>query len=535
MKDLRLKSKSLMELLETSFQRNWDRPAYSDYGTDTSYTYGDAYKNMMRLHAIFASLGIEPGDKIALCDKNSSRWAISMMAILTYGAVGVPILPDFSVEQIKNIYQHSESKLMISGPRLGEEFPDGMDITNFSLNNGSHVPSLEEFNHLRASKVKFFREFPDDLAIISYTSGSTGRSKGVMLPYRSIWSNALFVDERLKVPTHSDVMPLLPMSHMLGFAFEYMFGTCIGAHIHFLTKIPSPKIVLAAFAEVKPIMLVCVPLVIEKIVTSKVFPMLRTPKMKRMLAIPGVRNVIFAQVRKKLLKAFGGNIQGAVIGGAAMSREVEEFLHKIKFPYTIGYGMTECGPLICYEDFKLFQKGSCGRSIERMEVRIDSHDPENKEGEILARGTNVMLGYYKNQEETDAAIAPSGWLHTGDLGTMDKHGNVYIRGRKKSMLLGASGQNIYPEEIEDIILTHTSFDECVVVQRDDRLVALVYMSDATMRDKAFTKELLESKLDHYRKRTNELLPRFAALSAFELRDTEFEKTPKRSIRRYLYK
>ncbi len=535
MKDLRLKSKSLMELLETSFQKNWDHPAYSDYGTDTSYTYADAYRNMMRLHAIFKQLGIQPGDKVALCDKNSSRWAISMMAILTYGAVGVPILPDFSIEQIQNIYTHSESKLMISGQKLTEHFPNGMDITNFSMNDGTALPALDEFATLRSSQVKFFREFPDDLAIISYTSGSTGHSKGVMLPYRSLWSNALFVDEYLRVPNRCDILPLLPMSHMLGFAFEYMFGTCVGAHIHFLTKIPSPKIVLTAFAEVKPIMLVCVPLVIEKIVTSKVFPMLRTPKMRNMLRVPGLRNIVFAQIRKKLIKAFGGNIHGAVIGGAAMSREVEEFLHKIKFPYTIGYGMTECGPLICYEDFKTFPLGSCGRAINRMEVKIDSHDPENKEGEILVRGTNVMLGYFKNQEETDEAIDSRGWLHTGDLATMDKHGFVYIRGRKKSMLLGANGQNIYPEEIEDIILTHTSFDECIVVQREDKLVALVYMSEKTMKEKAFTRDIILGKLDYYRKRTNELLPRFAALSSFELRDEEFEKTPKRSVRRYLYK
>ena len=534
MGNLRTRNTSLLDLIEDSFKRNWKYPAYSDYGTDTSYTYGDVVKNIMRLHAIFKDLGIKRGDRISLCDKNSSRWGISMMAIMTYGAVAVPILSDFSREQILNIYQHSGSKLMMCGPTLIDLFPDGMDISNFSLASGKNLHPLANFQKIKASKVQFFRDSPNDVAIISYTSGSTGRSKGVMLPYRSIWANAVFVDERLRIPMRPNIMPLLPMSHMLGFAFEFMYGTLIGAHVHFLNKVPSPRIVLEAFSQIKPIMIVCVPLVIEKIVQTQVFPMLRTPKIKRLLAIPGIRSIVYRQIRNRLLKAFGGNIQGAVIGGAALNKEVEEFLQKIKFPYTVGYGMTECGPLIAYEDFSLFVPGSCGKVIRRMQVKIDSEDPQNVPGEILAKGANVMLGYYKNPEETAEAIDEEKWLHTGDLGTMDKDGNIFIRGRKKTMLLSASGQNVYPEEIEDVILTQTIFEETVVVQRGEKFVALVYISEKSMNQKHITQEQLESSLDRYKKIVNQQLPKFAQLSALELHE-EFEKTPKRSVRRYLYK
>jgi len=534
MGNLRTRNTSLLDLIEDSFKRNWKRPAYSDYGTDTSFTYGDVVKNIMRLHAIFKELGIKRGDRISLCDKNSSRWGISMMAIMTYGAVAVPILSDFSPEQIRNIYEHSGSKLMMCGPRLIEQYPDGMDISNFSLASGKNFHPLENFQKFKASKISFFRDSANDPCIISYTSGSTGRSKGVVLPYRSVWANAVFVDERLKVPMHADIMPLLPMSHMLGFAFEFMYGTLIGAHIHFLTKVPSPKIVLEAFQHVRPIMIVCVPLVIEKIVKTKVFPMLRTPKIKRMLSIPGVRTFVHRKIRKQLLEAFGGKIQGAVIGGAALNKDVEDFLRLIKFPYTVGYGMTECGPLIAYSEFDKYVKGSCGKVIRRMQVKVDSPDPENTPGEILTKGANVMLGYYKNPEATTEAFDEEHWLRTGDLGIIDRDGNIFIRGRKKTMLLSASGQNVYPEEIEDIILTHTIFEETVVVQRGEKFVGLVYISEAAMRQKHITQEQLEASLDRYKKAVNAQLPKFAQLSALELHE-EFEKTPKRSIRRYLYK
>ena len=524
-----IKKQSLLEVLEDSIKKNWKLPAYSDYGTDTFFTYGDVAKQMARLHYIFKELGIAQGDKICLCAKNSSRWAIAALSVTTYGAVLVPVLHDFSPEQIQNIYEHSESSLMICDAKLKEIFPKGMDVGDFSFFDGRATVSIVKFKNLKKKDVKFFRENPEDLALISYTSGSTGHSKGVMLPYRAIWGNAKDVDYVF------DLLPLLPMSHMYGFAFEYMYGTCIGTHSHFLTKVPSPKIVLQAFGEIKPRMIVCVPLVIEKIVQSKVFPLIRTKTFRLWLKVPVIRDFIHWQIKRKLYKAFGGNIIQAVIGGAALNQEVDAFLAKIHFPYSIGYGMTECAPLICFDNYKSMRKGSCGRVLPNMEIRVDSPDPQNVPGEILAKGMNTMLGYYKNPEETEEAMANGGWLHTGDLGVIDKDGYLFIRGRKKTMLLGANGQNVYPEEIEDQILTLTHFEECVVVQRGEKLVALVYISEKTMEQMNLTREHLEAHLDNYRKRINEKVPKFAAISAIEIQDEEFEKTPKRSIRRYLYK
>lgn len=535
MKETKLKGESLIAIIEDTLKRDWKRPAYSDYGTDTSFTYGDVAKNIARLHDIYKQEGIAPGDHICLCDKNSSRWAIAALSIITYGAVLVPVLSDFSIEQIQNIYTHSESKLMICGERLAEAFPEGLDTANFSFFNGRKAPKIADYAKMKAKKVAYFREKANDLAIISYTSGSTGRSKGVMIPYRAVWSNAIFADEVFYVKRNSDLLPLLPMSHMLGFAFEYMYGTCIGAHVHFLTKVPSPKIVLQAFQDVKPVMIVAVPLVIEKIVQSKVFPMLRTPKFRFWLKVPLIKEIIYWQVKRKLYKAFGGKIVQAVIGGAALNKEVEEFLTRIKFPFSVGYGMTECAPLISFTHYKEARKGTCGQAVPRMTARIDSTDQQNIPGEIVAKGMNTMLGYYKNPEDTAEALDSDGWIHTGDLGTIDADGFISIRGRKKTMLLGQNGQNIYPEELEDMVLTLTNFEECVVVQREDKLVALVYISEKTMQQKHITRDHLDRHLEGYRKRVNDRLPKFAAISAWEIQDEEFEKTPKRSIRRYLYK
>ena len=529
-----IKKQSLLEVLEDTIKKNWKLPAYSDYGTDTSYTYGDVAKNIARLHAIYKELGINPGDKICLCAKNSSRWAIAALSVVTYSAVLVPVLSDFSPEQIRNIYEHSESKLMICDARLQTDFPDAMDISNLSFFDGRKAPLTSDFSKLKAKKVAYFRENANDLAVISYTSGSTGHSKGVMLPYRAIWSNAKFVDYIFDLKRGMDLLPLLPMSHMLGFAFEFIYGTCIGAHIHFLTKVPSPQIVLQAFQEVRPAMIVCVPLVIEKILQSKVFPLIRTRSFRFWLRVPLVKNYIYWQIKRRLYKAFGGKIIQAVIGGAALGKEADDFLTRIHFPYSVGYGMTECAPLISFDNCKHARKGSCGRAVPRMTIRIDSPDPQNQPGEILTQGMNTMLGYYKNPEETTATLYTDGWLHTGDLGTIDKDGYLYIRGRKKTMLLGANGQNIYPEEIEDKILTLTHFEECVVVQRGEKLVALVYISPKTMEQKHITRDHLDRHLENYRQRVNDKLPRFAAISAIEIHDEEFEKTPKRSIRRYLY-
>lgn len=525
---------SILDLVERTLRDNWNAPAYTDYGTDINYTFGDVAKKIASLHQLYADLGIKTGDKIALCDKNSSNWAVSFLSVLTYGAVAVPILPDFNAEQIQNIFEHSEAKLMI-GRADAQTVTPILDIVSWTMADGSHSINDYDNSDLTAGNLKYFRENADDLCLMSYTSGSTGRSKGVMLPYRSIWSNVKFGDEVLGLAPGERTMAILPMAHMYGFAFDFIYEFCAGCHVHFLTKTPSPAVVIKAFGDVKPSIVIAVPLIIEKIVTGKVFPTLRTPKMKAMLRLPFVKTLIYRKVRATLINAFGGNFYEVIIGGAAFSREVEDFLRLIDFPYTVGYGMTECGPIIGYEDWHRFAKHSCGKPAPRMEVKIDSADPENLAGEIITRGANVMLGYYKNPEETAAAIDADGWLHTGDLGTMDRDGNIFIRGRKKSMLLGANGQNVYPEEIEDVILSNTPFEETVVVQRGEKLVALVYISDQEMQKQGLTKQSLTDSLDQYKREVNALLPRFANLSAYEIQEEEFQKTPKRSIRRYLYK
>ncbi|MBO4673167.1 MAG: AMP-binding protein [Bacteroidaceae bacterium] len=523
-------------MMETTLQRNWERPCVTNYGTGESYTYGDTAKMIARLHQLFKQLGIEPGNKIALCDKNNAHWALSFFAAFSYGAVVVPILSEFSIEQIQNIYNHSESVLII----CGEKYAQGLqarilNIANFTMREEPLSIDMEAFNDLQPSDVHFFRENPDDLALLSYTSGSTGRSKGVMLPYRSIWSNCHFADEVLDFKPGDNTLSILPLAHMYGFAYDFFFAFNIGCHIHFLTKTPSPHVVIKAFNEIKPVVVIVVPLILEKIVQKQIFPILRTRHIRALTAIPILREVVYRQIRNKLYAALGGRFYECIIGGAAFNKEVEDFLHMIHFPYTVGYGMTECGPIIGYEDWKLFSVGSCGKSAPRMEVKIDSPDPQHTPGEILAKGMNVMLGYYKNEQETLDTIDEEGWIHTGDLGTIDKNGNIFIRGRKKTMLLGANGQNVYPEEIEDAIMTHTLFEESLVVQRGEKLVALVYVSEPALERHGLTHDTLLQNLDTYKRQINSYLPAFANIASIEVQKQEFEKTPKRSIRRYLYK
>lgn len=527
---------SVIEMVEQTLKNNWNYPAYTNYGTDEHYTYGDVAKMIARLHQLFQQLGIEPGNKIALCDKNHARWAIAFHAAFTYGAVVVPILSEFNIEQIQNIYNHSESVLMI----CGQKYADGLqarilNIADFTMKDEPYRIDMEAFNDFQPSDVRYFRERPDDLALLSYTSGSTGRSKGVMLPYRSVWSNMLFADEVLDFGPGDPTLAILPMAHMYGFSFDFLFEFLIGCHVHFLTKTPSPHIIIKAFNDIKPVVVIVVPLILEKIVQKQIFPILRTRHIRALTAIPILKKVVYRQIRNKLYAALGGRFYECIIGGAAFNKEVEDFLHQIHFPYTVGYGMTECGPILGYEDWHLFVKGSCGKTVPRMQLRIDSPDPEHTPGEILAKGTNVMLGYYKNEKETLEAIDEEGWLHTGDLGTMDKNGNLFIRGRKKTMLLGANGQNVYPEEIEDAIMTHTLFEESLVVQRGEKLVALVYVSEPALERHGLTHETLLQKLDTYKRQINSYLPAFANISGIEVLEQEFEKTPKRSIRRYLYK
>ncbi|MCR5313797.1 MAG: AMP-binding protein [Bacteroidaceae bacterium] len=530
--------KSLIELVERSIKNNWSLQAYTDYGTEVNYTYGDVANDIARLHAMYRSLGIKQGDKISLCDKNSTHWAVSFLSIITYGAVAVPILADFSTDQVQNIVSHSESVLLITGKNIyGFKRTLNIATWHFFEEDGLYDAAYQAMEKISISKedVHYAKEDPEGLAVISYTSGSTGRSKGVMLPYRSLWSNLIFADEVIGITAGCRTMAILPMAHMYGFAFDFIYEFCTGCHVHFLTKVPSPHIVIKAFNDVKPVIVIAVPLIIEKIVTGRIFPILKKRTFKTLLAIPILKQIVYWRIRTILTKAFGGNFYEVIIGGAAFSKEVEDFLNKIHFRYTVGYGMTECGPILAYEDWKKFVKFSCGKAAPRMELRILSDDPVNTPGEIIAKGTNVMLGYYKNEEETAAAIDEEGWLHTGDLGTIDEKGNVFIRGRKKTMLLGANGQNIYPEEIEDVINIHGVFDECLVVQREEKLVALAYVTDKSLEKQGLTREEMTNNLNKYRNEINALLPKFAQLTGIEILDQEFEKTPKKSIKRYLYK
>lgn len=527
---------SIIGMMEDAIKKYWNLSSVTNYATDESYTYADVAKMIARLHQLFRRLGIEPGNKIALCDKNNAQWAISFFAAFSYGAVVVPILSEFNKEQIQNIYNHSDAKLIICGSKYAKDLKARiLNMGDFTMKDEPYAIDMEAFKDLQPDDVHYFRERPEDLALLSYTSGSTGRSKGVMLPYRSIWSNTIFVDEILDFIPGDKTLSILPLAHMYGFAFDFFFAFHVGCHVHFLTKTPSPHIIIKAFNEIKPVVVVVVPLILEKIVQKQIFPILRTRRIRALTAIPILREVVYRQIRNKLYAALGGNFYECVIGGAAFNKEVEDFLRLIHFPYTVGYGMTECGPIIGYEDWHVFTKGSCGKVVNRMEVRIDSDDPNNVPGEILVRGTNVMLGYYKNEAETLETIDEEGWLHTGDLGTIDKKGNIFIRGRKKTMLLGANGQSIYPEEVEDAIMTHTIFEETVVVQRGEKLVALVYISEATLNRHGLTHDTLLENLNVYKRQINSYLPPFENISDIEVLKEEFEKTPKRSIRRYLYK
>lgn len=550
--------KELMQLLEDIIKQEWDKVIFSDYGTNSSYTNQQIFEKIARIHLVLEQAGIKRGDKVALCDKNSSNWAVCFLGIFTYGAVVVPMLAEFSQEQIESIVKHSDSRLLLTNRNVYTK-SETLDKTRM-IDVKTMRPyvlgddGIEEkgelaeiFNKLdqlfnekypegvKPEHVHFEPINPEDLALLSYTSGSTGNPKGVMVPYRAIWSNTIYACETYPIRAEHNFLSMLPLAHMFGFAFDMFFPFCRGCHIYFLTKMPSPQIVLKAFQDVKPFLIISVPLVIEKIIQGKVMPVLRTKKMKVLMKIPGVKQKVYKKIRAQLVNAFGGNFEQVILGGAGVSRDVDKLLHAMKFPYTIGYGMTEFAPLICYENYKTFVSGSCGRAIDRIEIKILSDDPTKVPGEIICRGTSMMLGYYKNEEATNETIDSDGWLHTGDLGTFDKQGNLFIRGRKKNMLLGANGQNVYPEEIEDKITALTIIDECVVVQRGQKLVALVYVSENSLQNNEITFEQFKEKVDEYRKAVNLELPKFSQLSAFEIREEEFVKTPKRNIKRYLYK
>lgn len=548
---------SYNELIEKSIVSNWEKDALTDFKGAT-LQYHDVARKIEKLHIIFESSGVQKGDKIALCGRNSSSWAVAFLATLTYGAVAVPILHEFTADQIHNIVNHSEAKLLFVGDYVATVIDQTkmphlegiIYLPDYSLvisRTDKLTYAREHLNELFGKKYpKYFRkehvnyykeQSPDELALINYTSGTTGFSKGVMVPYRALWSNYDFAMTVLgKIIKKGDnVISILPMAHMYGMAFEFMFEFIFGCHVFYLTRVPSPAIIAAAFAEVKPAIIIAVPLVIEKIIRKKVFPKIQNNRMRLLLNMPVVNKKVNQKICDQVVKAFGGNFYEIIVGGAAFNQEVEQFLKRIGFPYTVGYGATECAPIICYADYHDFAPGSCGKPVVHMEVKIDSPDPENVPGEILARGLNVMLGYYKNEEATAQTIDSEGWYHTGDLGTMDADGNVYIKGRSKNMLLGANGQNIYPEEIEDRLNSMAMVNECVVVQRGEKLVGLVYPDfdeAATMR---LNDSDLEGIMEQNRQELNSTQPAYCKLAAIEIVKEEFEKTPKKSIKRYLYK
>ena len=552
-----MKIPSYNELIEKSIVSNWEKDALTDFKGAT-LQYHDVARKIEKLHIIFESSGVQKGDKIALCGRNSSSWAVAFLATLTYGAVAVPILHEFTADQIHNIVNHSEAKLLFVGDYVATVIDQTkmphlegiIYLPDYSLvisRTDKLTYAREHLNELfgkkypmyfRKEHVNYYKEqSPDELALINYTSGTTGFSKGVMVPYRALWSNYDFAMTVLgKIIKKGDnVISILPMAHMYGMAFEFMFEFIFGCHVFYLTRVPSPAIIAAAFAEVKPAIIIAVPLVIEKIIRKKVFPKIQNNRMRLLLNMPVVNKKVNQKICDQVVKAFGGNFYEIIVGGAAFNQEVEQFLKRIGFPYTVGYGATECAPIICYADYHDFAPGSCGKPVVHMEVKIDSPDPENVPGEILARGLNVMLGYYKNEEATAQTLDSEGWYHTGDLGTMDAEGNVYIKGRSKNMLLGANGQNIYPEEIEDRLNSMAMVNECVVVQRGEKLVGLVYPDfdeAATMR---LNESDLEGIMEQNRQELNSTQPAYCKLAAIEIVKEEFEKTPKKSIKRYLYK
>lgn len=545
------------ELIERAIVDNWDNDALTDYKGRT-FQYRDVARKIEKLHILFENSGVNKGDKIALCGRNSANWAVAFLATLTYGAVAVPILHEFTADQIHNIVNHSEAKLLfvgdvvatiIDGTKMeGLEgivyIPDyslllsRTDKLTFAREHLNEMFGRKYPKYFRPQHVEYYHEATsEDVALINYTSGTTGFSKGVMIPYRAMLNNFAFAKHVLgdKVSPCDKIISILPMAHMYGMAFEFIFEFLTGCHVFYLTRVPSPAIIAQAFADVKPRIVIAVPLVIEKILRKKVFPVVQTSKMQLLLKMPVISKKVLERIRENVYQAFGGKAYEIIIGGAALNQEVETFLKRIGFPYTVGYGATECAPIICYRDWKTFVQGSCGKAAYGQEVRIDSTDPANVPGEILTKGPNVMLGYFKDKESTDKVIDKEGWYHTGDLGLMDDDGNVFIKGRSKNMLLGSNGQNIYPEEIEDKINSLAMVNESLVIQRGDKLVALVHPDYDVVQSMGFGEEDLKSIMEQNRSILNSTLPAYSKLTELIIQEEEFEKTPKKSIKRYLYK
>ncbi len=546
-------TESLNQLIYESFAKNWNHKALCDMGK-TPLTFSEAAKEIVKLHLFMKEAGINPQDKIALCGKNSANWAITFLATITYGAVPVPILNDFKADSIHNIVNHSDARILwldeniLNNVTLSEmpALEAVLLMSDFSVVNSkdealaSFSKQLEEtfasrYPQFTAEHLSFYKDSPEEIALINYTSGSTGLSKGVILPYRALWSNVRFAIDNIPYLKADDGMiNMLPLAHMYGLAIELLFPLCKGCYVYFLGKTPSPNILLKAFAEVNPKLIIAVPLILEKIIRAKVIPVLQKPVMKILTSIPGISNIIFSKIRTQLIAAFGGKLEMIVLGGAALNGEIEDLLRRIKFPYTVGYGMTECAPLIAYAPWDKIRKASCGKIVDRMEARIVPLHEGDEVGELWVRGTNTMLGYYKNDEVTQSSFK-DGWMNTGDLCIFDKDGFLYIRGRNKNLILGPSGQNIYPEEIEEKINNLPYVAESLVVDRGGKLVALIVPDFEKAKQEGLDIETVKQGIINNRQALNKMLPSYSPISMIELRDEEFEKTPKRSIRRFLYK
>ena len=542
-----------IDYIEQSVIKNWDKDSLTDYKGIT-LQYKDVARKIAKFHIVLESAGIQPGDKIAVCGRNSAHWAVTFLATITYGAVIVPILHEFKADNIHNIVNHSEAKLLFVGDQAWENLnEDAMPLLEgiASLTDFSSLVSRNEkltyaFEHrnaiygqrypknFRPEHICYRKDRPEELAIINYTSGTTGYSKGVMLPYRSIWSNVAYCFEMLPVKPGDHIVSMLPMGHVFGMVYDFLYGFSAGAHIYFLTRMPSPKIISQSFSEIKPRVISCVPLIVEKIIKKDILPKVDSKIGKLLLKVPIVNDKIKSLARQAAMEIFGGNFDEIIIGGAPFNAEVEAFLKKIGFPYTIAYGMTECGPIICSSRWDTLKLASCGKATTRMEVRIDSPDPKTHAGEIVCRGANMMLGYYKNPEATAQIIDVNGWLHTGDLGVMDEEGYVTVRGRSKNMLLTSSGQNIYPEEIESKLNNMPYVAESLIVLQHDKLVALIYPDF----DDAFAHGLqqndIQKAMEVNRVELNQQLPNYCQISKIKIHFEEFEKTAKKSIKRFMY-
>ena len=542
-----------IDYIEQSIIQNWDKDALTDYKGIT-LQYKDVARKIAKFHIVLESAGIQPGDKIAVCGRNSAHWAVAFLATVTYGAVIVPILHEFKSDNIHNIVNHSEAKLLFVGDRVWENLNEdamplleGIALLNdFSLLLARN-PKLREASenrnaiygqrypkNFRPEHISYRKDQPEELAVINYTSGTTGYSKGVMLPYRSLWSNVAYCFEMLRVKPGDHIVSMLPMGHVFGMVYDFLYGFSAGAHIYFLTRMPTPKIIAQSFAEIKPRVISCVPLIVEKIIKKNILPKLDNKIGKLLLNVPIINDKIKASARQAAMEIFGGQFDEIIIGGAPFNPEVEAFFKKIGFPYTMAYGMTECGPIICSSRWETIKQASCGKAASRMEVRIDSPDPQTVPGEIICKGVNLMLGYYKNPEATAQIIDVNGWLHTGDLATMDEGGNVTVRGRSKNLLLTSSGQNIYPEEIESKLNNMPYVSESLVVLQHDKLVALIYPDFDDAFAHGLHQEDIEKVMEQNRIELNTQLANYCQVSKVKIHFEEFEKTAKNSIKRFMY-